>query len=420
MIQFLIRSSGYACKISLLTLLIAFIVGLFVIPTFQSMANTVQESDVNQGNDVKILQGSDPTARENEMVSDEKQIQNTESQAFQKNETQLMPQTYSSPGLPSELPCNKNELQDKSQKTKAEKENMSIIEKTAQETPDTVKIEDKKKLFQPEKKKIIVPKKSKPEKEKIERPKVRGRAFIESIIEPLNYELNERFWGWRPNDIINVTDNVNNIQLGILEVTRRAVLILARRISRTGSNDSMDENIENAMNWLMIKARQYWFPSPESKYNQALDELNQYLSRLERGRATFYIRTDNLIPLLEYFEDLLGGCDKSLTIKEDDDGPIGSSKADDYFYYAQGVALAMGSIYRGIRQDFFITLESIQGTQILDEAIEACDNARDISPWLVTEGSLSSIFANHRANIDQPINRIRFYTNVLIKSLKGY
>jgi len=267
------------------------------------------------------------------------------------------------------------------------------------------------------KKDIIKPVTPPPEKETA---RVTGYAFIESVIQPLDYELNERFWGWRPNDIINVTDNVNNIQLGILEVMRRTVVVLAHRISRTGSNDTLDVNLENAMNWLMIKAKQYWFPSPESKYNEAIYELKTYVNRLERGRARFYIRTDNLIPLLEHYEDLLGGCDQSLTIKEDDDGPITSSKADNYFYYAQGVAVAMGSIFRGIRKDFFVTLESVQGTQILDEAIEASDIAANINPWIVTEGNLDSIFANHRANIDQPINRIRFYMNVLIKTLKGY
>jgi len=277
----------------------------------------------------------------------------------------------------------------------------------------------KKDVIKNAQKKQTVKKKSSPPTQK-EVPRVKGYAFVESVIQPLEYEVNERFWGWRPNDIINFTDNVNNIQLGILEVTRRTVVVLAHRISRTGSNDQIDTNLENAMNWLMIKANQYWFPSPESKYNQAIDELRQYVDRLERGRARFFIRTDNLIPLLEHYEDLLGGCDQSLTNKEDDDGPITSSKADNYFYYAQGVAKAMGCIFKGIRQDFNITLESVQGIQILDEAIEACDVATNIDPWYVTEGSLSSIFANHRANIDQPINRIRFYMNVLIKTLKGY
>jgi hypothetical protein len=28
-----------------------------------------------------------------------------------------------------------------------------------------------------------------------------GVAFIDALIAPMDYELNQRFWGWRPNDI---------------------------------------------------------------------------------------------------------------------------------------------------------------------------------------------------------------------------
>ncbi|MBF0451063.1 MAG: DUF2333 family protein [Candidatus Magnetomorum sp.] len=385
MYQFTCRWSGSVCKKYLSTVLAGLLIGLFFMQAYDCQAKEKVRTD----NFVSGEQDAVHSSHEN--------------QTSQKEDALPILQTDTAPILPAEVLT-------KPKKIIPDNDNSEI-----QPDPKTVSPcpKNKKDL----QKKSVSPKI--PEK-KVVQPKIRGRAFVEGITMPLSYELNERFWGWRPNDIINVTDNINNLQLGILETSRRAVVVLVNRISRTGSNDTIDENIENAMNWLMIKARQYWFPAPESKYNQAIDELNQYIERLERGRASFYIRTDNLIPLLEQFEDLLGGCDKSLTIKEDADGPIGSSKADNYFYYAQGVALAMGSIYRGVRKDFLITLDSVQGTEILDEAIAACDDARDISPLIVTEGSLSSIFANHRANIDQPINRIRFYTNVLIRTLKGY
>ena len=48
-----------------------------------------------------------------------------------------------------------------------------------------------------------------------------GMAFVDAVIKPMDYELNKRFFGWRPNDIVEWTDNVNNFQLGVLEVTRR-------------------------------------------------------------------------------------------------------------------------------------------------------------------------------------------------------
>jgi hypothetical protein len=250
------------------------------------------------------------------------------------------------------------------------------------------------------------------------KPRPKGVAFVEATIKPLSYELHERFWGWRVNDILNVTDNVNNFQLGVLEVTRRTAVILAERISRTGATAAFDRNLENAMNWFMIKADTYWFPSPESKYNDGLDELRNYQKNLEKGEARFHTRTDNLIPLLMAYEDLLGSCEENLVkAKEDDGSSISFFKADDYFFYAQGVASAMRTILEAVLEDFLNVLESRRGTDVLHHAIESCHHASEIDPLLITNSSLSGILANHRANLAAPMSHARFYMNVLIKTL---
>jgi len=256
-----------------------------------------------------------------------------------------------------------------------------------------------------------------PEAEKTE-PRAKGVAFVEATIAPLNYELNERFWGWRPNDILNITDNVNNFQLGVLEVTRRTVVILTERVSRTGATASFDVNLENAMNWLMIKPRDYWFPSPESKYNASLDELRTYMKRLEKGEANFYTRTDNIIPLLMALEDLLGSCEENLVKTQEDDGsPVSFFRADDYFFYAKGVASALGTILEGVMEDFMVVIESRRGTEVLHHAIESCHHATEIEPLLITNSALGGILANHRANLAAPLSHARFYLGVLIKTL---
>jgi CBS domain-containing protein len=250
------------------------------------------------------------------------------------------------------------------------------------------------------------------------KPRPKGVAFVEATIKPLSYELNERFWGWRVNDILNFTDNVNNFQLGVLEVTRRTAVSLAERISRTGATAAFDRNLENAMNWFMIKADTYWFPSPESKYNDGLNELRNYKKNLEKGEARFHTRTDNLIPLLMAYEDLLGSCEENLVKTEEDDGSsISFFKADDYFFYAQGVASAMQTILEAVLEDFLITVESRRGTDVLHHAIESCHHASEIHPLIITNSSLSGILANHRANLAAPMSHARFYINVLIKTL---
>ncbi len=250
------------------------------------------------------------------------------------------------------------------------------------------------------------------------KPRAKGVAFVEATIKPLSYELNDRFWGWRVNDILNITDNVNNFQLGVLEVTRRTAVSLTERISRTGATAAFDRNLENAMNWFMIKSDRYWFPSPESKYKAGLDELEKYKEKLEKGEARFHTRTDNLIPLLMAYEDLLGSCEENLVKTEEDDGSsISFFKSDDYFFYAQGVASAMQTILEAVLEDFLITLESRRGTEVLHHAIESCHHAAEIDPLLITNSSLSGILANHRANLAAPMSHARFYINVLIKTL---
>ena len=248
--------------------------------------------------------------------------------------------------------------------------------------------------------------------------KAKGVAFVEATIAALEHELNERFWGWRCNDIIQLTDNVENIQLGVLEVVRRTSVALAERISRYGPTDVIDHNLENAMNWFMIKPTQYWLPSPEDKYNDSIKELRKYAEKLEKGEVTFYTRADNLIPLLLSFADLLGSCDDNLVKTHEDDGsPVSWFKVDDYFYYAKGVAMAMGKILHAVEHDFATVLEARGGTDLLEHAIHACHEAGEIDPWLVTDAALDGILANHRANMAAPISHARHYLDVLAKTL---
>ncbi|MBL0716866.1 MAG: DUF2333 family protein [Desulfosarcina sp.] len=247
---------------------------------------------------------------------------------------------------------------------------------------------------------------------------VKGVAFVSAAITPLEYELKERFWGWRPNDIINVTDNVNNFQLGILETTRRTVVILTERISRTGSSAAFNVHLEHAMNWFMIKADKYWFPSPESKYRAGLKELKSYRDELEKHRAFFYTRADNLLPLLMTYEDLLGSCDENLIkTKEEDGTQVSFFQADDYFFYAKGVASAMVIMLEAIEKDFHGVIESRNGLEVLHHAHMMCETASNISPWIIINGDMDGILANHRANIAASISHARFYIGVLIKIL---
>ncbi len=245
-----------------------------------------------------------------------------------------------------------------------------------------------------------------------------GVAFTIASTKPLNHELRDRFWGWRPNDIINITDNVNNFQLGVLEVTRRTAVGLAERLSRTGRTAAFDTNLEQAMNWFMIKPDRYMLPSPEGKYSEGVKETLKYAERLKKGEANFYVRSDNLIPLLRDYSDLLGSCDENLAKTHEANGkPVSTFAADDYFYYSQGVASSLYTILKGISIDFEKTLESRHAMELMEHAIHSCHRAKEMDPFIVTEGDMSGYIANHRANMAAPISHARFYLDVLIMTL---
>jgi len=249
-------------------------------------------------------------------------------------------------------------------------------------------------------------------------PKAKGVHFVEAIISVLDYELNERFWGWRPNDVIRFTDNVENMQLGMLEVVRRASVNLADRISRHGVSAAIDKNLENAMNWFMIKPDEFWLPSAAEKYKDSLKELRTYADKLERGEAHFYVRADSLIPLLLSFADLAGSCDENLVKQHEDDGsPVSWFKADDYFYYAKGVGKAMAKILHAVMEDFSDVIDSRQGHDLLHSAIHAFEVGSELEPWIVTNASLDGVLANHRANMAAEISHARYFLNALAKAL---
>lgn len=246
----------------------------------------------------------------------------------------------------------------------------------------------------------------------------KGMAFVEAVIEPLDYELNQRFWGWRPNDALNLTDNVGNFQLGVLEVTRRTIRILMERISRADSIATFDTNLERAMDWLMVDADQFSSPSAESKYSAALDEIRTYREKIGKREASFNDRADNLVSLLTAYEDLLGSCEESLIKAVEEDGsPVSFSKADDYFFYSKGVASAMYTMLESTTENFDTILESQQAIQVLHNAIESLHNSIEVDPLIITNSDLSGIFANHRANIAIPISHARNYLKELIRTL---
>ena len=151
---------------------------------------------------------------------------------------------------------------------------------------------------------------------------------------------------------------------------------------------------------------------------EAIELLENYKRKLMNGTAYFYNRTDNLIPLLRAYENLLGSCDDNLIKTHEDDGSeVSWFKADNYFFYAKGVASSMHTILEAVSVDFARTIETRRGTEVLHHALEALHHATEIDPILILDSDLDGILANHRSNMAGPISHARFYIGLLIETL---
>ena len=236
---------------------------------------------------------------------------------------------------------------------------------------------------------------------------VPGVAFGEKLIGLLDYELNGRSFGWRPNDLTvgRLTDNVNEFQLGALEAIRFTAVKLKETLTRFGDADAYDPHLIHAVNLLMNKADQFWFPSAESQYQSAIKELRAFVTKLRVGESRFFYRTDNLLSLVAAYKDLLGNCHENLIKEVEADGRrVSFFRADDYFYYAQGVAHVTHEILKTVRVGFVEQLRTIDAVALMDKIIEELGRAENCSPWIITNSSTDGILANHRYNLAAPIS----------------
>jgi len=247
-----------------------------------------------------------------------------------------------------------------------------------------------------------------------------GVALARASVQTLEFEVNGRFWGWRPNDILNFTDNTNNYQLGVLEVTRRTVRVFMESLTLRSREADYEPLLAKASTALMVSPERYWFPSPESKYNQAFNAMEAYARDIEEGKSPFFNRANTLLVLLNSYLELVEDCDdKLVSAEEAGKVPVRRTQADNLVYYAKGIATALVPILEAVERDFDNVIALRKDKAALSKAIAASRRAAEIDPLVVTEGSLSGVFANHRANMAAPFTHLRLYLATLIKEVSS-
>jgi len=265
---------------------------------------------------------------------------------------------------------------------------------------------------------------------------VKGTAFIKT-----NQVLIEQMYGnWLPNDLFWPTvllDNMPNFQMGQLEVVRYNVRVLRDNLSRMRTTDKLDLSAEGAFTALANDPYKWWFPSAESKWKKAHQNLEDFYRDLSAGKSFFYPRADNLVELLKQYTSLMGGVntrlinaprdlDRALAVDEETKGVAGAAKMvdidipwyriDDNFYYSQGVAYALYESFKAIRIDFIDVLTDKNSVKLIDKILENLRRCY-FEPLIVFNGDPGSIFANHSLNLSGMFNDARQKVESLIVSL---
>ncbi len=243
-----------------------------------------------------------------------------------------------------------------------------------------------------------------PPPEAAPKKKLKGEAFTRALIKIMDDQVNKNLFGWRPNSILfgklGLTDNVNNLQLGVLEVARRTVIVLNENMTRFAVTEAYNPQVNEALNFLMVSPDKYWFPSASGKYREAMEDLAIYIEELGKDRSRFYTRVDNIIVLFSNYKDILGSSFHNLVKDTEADGsPISWFKSDDYFSFSQGVAQGMAEMLEAVKDDFHQELQKKNTHKLLEDAIHALHAASHLHPWIITNGSKDGILANHRANM---------------------
>jgi hypothetical protein len=249
-------------------------------------------------------------------------------------------------------------------------------------------------------------------------PKVKGVTFTQALAKIIDDQVSKTLFGWRPNTVIfgkmGLTDDVNNLQLGVLEVARRTAIVLNENMTRFAVTESHNLQVNEAMNFLMVSPDKYWFPSASGKYREAVQDLDMYAEDLRLGRSHFYPRVDNLIALFSNYRDILGSCYYNLVKDAEADGsPVSWFKSDDYFYFASGVAVSMAEMLEAVKEDFGDELQKKNTHKLLDDAIHALHAAAHLSPWVITDGAKDGILANHRADMSTYIGEAEHIVSTL-------
>jgi len=264
--------------------------------------------------------------------------------------------------------------------------------------------------------------------------KITGVATTSALIQ-VTETLLQKPGGFLSNDVLPPgiwLDNIPNWEYGALIQVRDLSKAMREAFSRSQSQSSEDKDLAQAEPRFNFQNNSWVFPASETKYEEGIIYLQQYLDRLvdeENRDAQFYARADNLRYWLSTVETRLGSLSQRLSasvgqrrINTDLAGDDAASQStpvadevevktpwlelDDVFYEARGSTWALLQFLRAIEVDFADVLEKKNAVVSVRQIIRELESAQDpiMSP-MIFNGSGFGMVANHSLVMASYISR---------------
>lgn len=227
-------------------------------------------------------------------------------------------------------------------------------------------------------------------------------------------------------------DNISNWEYGVLIQIRDMSKAMREAFSRSQSQSTEDKDLSQVEPRFNFDNNSWAIPASESQYEEAIEFLESYHSRLLNKKvsdAQFYARADNLNYWLQTVETRLGSLSQRLSasvgqrrVNTDLAGESAATQAtpapkeiktktpwlqiDDTFYEARGTTWALVQLLKAIELDFSEVLQRKNALVSLRQIIRELEASQQTvySP-MVLNGSGFGLVANHSLVMASYISR---------------
>ena len=211
-------------------------------------------------------------------------------------------------------------------------------------------------------------------------------------------------------------DNKAAFQLGINQSIRRTAVELVDRLGRVRGTSSINQNLQQAREssnyredaWLMTLTPPFFQPSTTARLKQAREELLAFNAELADCKADFDVRADNLLQFMDRVTADIGSTSEILQRRMEDAGFFGfDRRADDRFWFAYGQLYGYYGILSAMQSDFREVFVQRNLNTLWTRTLEQLDDALKTRPFIVVNGSASSIVKSHMESIGFDLLRVR-------------